>query len=723
MLKRCLLTSILVSTAFSTALLSAQEETESKFKVSKTPPVKRIVLYNSGVGQLQHEGELEGNGRVQLKFSTHDVSDVLKSLAISDDGSGHVRAIEYQPAPDPEDIAANDIGQPMTVAQLLQSLRGETVVLTKDGHSISGSIFGVENRMQGDTAIEMVVLIGEKGLSSHELSKFNTIGFEKPELNKKLALALRGVVKSRQANQRELELLFEGDKKRNIKFAYVVDMPIWRMTYRLLWEKEKAYLQGWAHVDNVSGVDWTDVDLELRSGKPKTFHTNVFAPVLAQRYDIGTSVYEFMDGLSVVTQWFGFPAAPRFNSRSGPGTRGNDMLDDGFEFGGAVFGGGWHGGGGFGGGGLGGGGLGGGYGGGFGGGFGGRAMSGAGDEDSGVDVRTAFQNSAETEKVSQMVVYRISDPVSLGSGKSAALPAFEMELPGELLSIADLTNRNGDITPVQAIELENNTDFSLLSGPISVMRKGNFSGDGSLPRVDVKQKAYVTFGVDRPVKAKQSKEEAFKELLKVERQGKKLLHTYKKRRVVTFEVVNLDVDDRTVLIKTGRENFEETSIDPEPYRKTDNQLLFKLQAKAGETTELAVTFGNIDVTTAVWVRQRQINTKPWEAAGVTLPESDLALMKKVADLNTKIDAEISRLNRFQHRRRYMVTEQKRIRENLAVFGPESKDAKPIIDQFKKLEEVIAECDTEIEESTAAKKKFELTKNGLIGPEEEKVESK
>ena len=132
----------------------------------------------------------------------------------------------------------------MTVAQLLQSLRGETVVLTKDGHSISGSIFGVENRMQGDTAIEMVVLIGEKGLSSHELSKFNTIGFEKPELNKKLALALRGVVKSRQANQRELVLLFEGDKKRNIKFAYVVDMPSWRMTYRLLWEKEKAYLQG-----------------------------------------------------------------------------------------------------------------------------------------------------------------------------------------------------------------------------------------------------------------------------------------------------------------------------------------------------------------------------------------------------------------------------------------------------------------------------------------------
>ena len=418
------------------------QETKSEFRDIDLPPVKRIVLYNSGVGQLQHEGEVDGNKKVTLKFGAHDVSDALKSLAISDDGEGHVRAIEYQPAPDPEDIAANDIGQPMTVAQLIQSMRGENIVLSVGDESVSGKIFGVENRTQGDVTRQMVVLVGEKGLSSWELTKFDSISFEKAELNERLVLALRGVVKSRQSDQKELQLLFAGDKKRNVKFAYVVDMPIWRMTYRLLWEKDKAYLQGWAHVDNVSGVDWTDVALELRSGKPTTFHTNVFAPSMAQRRNIGTSAYEFMDGLSVVTQWFGFPPAARFPT--GGSRRG--------------YGGGGLGGGGFGGGGLGGGGRMGGSFGGGGGGFG-RARSGEGEEAEGVDAKSGFLNAAETEKVSQMVVYRISDPVSLGSGKSAALPAFEMELPGELLSVADLVDRDGDVIPVQASNLKTTLIF------------------------------------------------------------------------------------------------------------------------------------------------------------------------------------------------------------------------------------------------------------------------
>jgi uncharacterized membrane protein YgcG len=665
--------------------LSAQE-TKSEFKDIELPPVKRIVLYNSGVGQLQHEGEVDGNQKVTLKFSAHDVSDALKSLAISDDGEGHVRAIEYQPAPDPEDIAANDIGQPMTVAQLIQSMRGESIVLTAGDKTVTGQIFGVENRTQGDVTREMVVLIGDKGMSSYELAKFESIRFEKAELNEQIVLALGGIVKSRQSDQKELQLLFEGDKKRNVKFAYVVDMPIWRMTYRLMWENNKAHLQGWAHVDNVSGVDWTDVALELRSGKPTTFHTNVFAPAMAQRKNIGTSAYEFMAGLAITTQWFGFPPAKRFSSEG--------------DSRGRTYGGGF-GGGGFGGGGLGGGGV-----------FG-RAQPGEGDEADGVDARTGFENSAETEKVSQMVVYRISDPVSLGSGKSAALPAFEMELPGTLLSIADLANRGGDVTPVQAIELENDTDFSLLSGPISIMQKGSFSGDGKLPRVDVKQKAYVDFGVDRSVKARQTKEESSRELLKVTRDKDNLLHTYRHSRTVTMRVVNLDVDDRTVLLKTGREESQEGSIVPEPYRRTDDRLVFKVEAKAGETTLQTVTFSYVDVSSSSWIEYRKIDTTRWDAAGVSLPEKDLALMKKVAEINRKIDIEREASFKWLQKRRNVETEQKRIRENLKVFVPGSKDAEPIIAQFTKLEKTIAELDEKIEIGETAMRDLKSEKQDLL----------
>jgi hypothetical protein len=419
----------------------------------------------------------------------------------------------------------------------------------------------------------------------------------------------------------------------------------------------------------------------LRSGKPATFHTNVFAPVLAQRRNIGTSAYEFMSGLSVVTQWFGFPAAPRYDSSNRNRRR---RSSGGF-------------GGGFGGGGL-----------------GGRATLGEGDEAAGVDARTGFENSAETEKVSQMVVYRISEAVSLGSGKSAALPAFEMELPGELMSIANLTNRSNDITPVQAIELENDTDFSLLSGPVSVMRKGSFAGDGKLPRVDVKQKAYVHFGIDRPLKAKQLGEESFQQILKLERDKKNLLQTWRMNRKVTFRVVNLDVEDRTVLIKTARERANEELVEPEPYRKTDANLMYKVQVKAGETRELAVTFSYVEVQSKSWTELRRIETAQWDAAGVSIPEKDLALMKQVAELNQKIDLEGERVFVWAEKRHRTETEQERIRDNLSVFfDAKSKDAEPIIAQFAKLEKTIAECDREVEKTKTVLKELEAEKKELI----------
>ena len=679
-----LLTLLLVILLLSNDLF-AQDKNDD-FKDIDLPPVKRIVLYNSGVGQLQHEGEIDGNQRVTLSFSAHDVSDALKSLAISDDGEGHVRAIEYQPAPDPEDIAANDIGQPMTVAQLIQSMRGESIVLTAGETSVTGQIFGVENRTQGEITREMIVLIGEQGMSSYELSKFDSIRFEDAKLNERIVLALRGIVKSRQSGKKELQLLFEGDEKRNVKFAYVVDMPIWRMTYRLLWEDDKAYLQGWAHVDNVSGVDWSDVALELRSGKPTTFHTNVFAPAMAQRRDIGTSAYEFMDGLSVVTQWFGFSPAKRFESTG--------RSEGGFFGGGGGFGGGM---GGFGGGGV----------------PFGRAESGEGDEPGGVDVKTGFQNAAETEKVSQMVVYRISDPVSLGSGKSAALPAFEMELPGELLSVVDLANRKGDVTPVQSIELENDTDFSLLSGPVSIMRKGSFAGDGKLPRVDVKQKAYVHFGVDRPLKVREASNESTEKLIKVAREGSNIRNSYLRIRMLKFRVLTLDVDDRTVLIKTNREAKKEAEIEPAPYSKTDDRLIFKVNAKAGETTELTVTFNYSNSAARTWVEYRDLNTTAWDYAGVSLPEEDLVLIRKVVELNRKIDSHREEMFALMKKRLASETEQKRIRENLKIFVPGSEDAKPIIAQFVEIEKDIAEVDKKVEANKAKMKELEESKKKLL----------
>ena len=57
-----------------------------EFTLVDPPAVKRIVMFNSGLTQIVHEGELTGNCRVEMKFSGHDVDDVLKSLVFEDQG-------------------------------------------------------------------------------------------------------------------------------------------------------------------------------------------------------------------------------------------------------------------------------------------------------------------------------------------------------------------------------------------------------------------------------------------------------------------------------------------------------------------------------------------------------------------------------------------------------------------------------------------------------------
>ena len=253
------------------------------------PPIKRIVLYNSGVGQLQHEATVDGKQKVRLNFSIDNVSDALKSLVISDSG-GSIRGIEYKPAPDPADIAAETIGRPMTVAQLLQSQRGETVSLTLGTKSVTGKIYGVEQRMDESGAHDTLVLFGGQGFRTVDLAKVESFKFDKKSLSDQLMLALEGTVRSKQADEKPIDLLLNGQNKRTVQIAYVVDMPIWRMSYRLALNDNECELQGWAHVDNATGVDWNDIALDLRSGKPQSFRTDLFNPIAAERTNVGTSI-------------------------------------------------------------------------------------------------------------------------------------------------------------------------------------------------------------------------------------------------------------------------------------------------------------------------------------------------------------------------------------------------------------------------------------------------
>src|SRR6476659_8597628 len=100
---------------------------------SQTPdplPVRRVVLYKSGVGYFEHMGRVRGNQTVTIDFTSGQLDDVLKSLTTIDLDGGRVLGISYNSDAGLDRRLASlrlPIGEQATRAQLLTALRGAKV--------------------------------------------------------------------------------------------------------------------------------------------------------------------------------------------------------------------------------------------------------------------------------------------------------------------------------------------------------------------------------------------------------------------------------------------------------------------------------------------------------------------------------------------------------------------------------------------------------------------
>src|SRR5262249_55781513 len=84
--------------------------------------------------------------------------------------------------------------------------------------------------------------------------------------------------------KKTVSLNFLGTGRRAVKVGYVVESPVWKTSYRLALEDgNKAFLQGWAVVENTSDEDWNQVRLGLISGRPISFPMDLHEPLSVPR--------------------------------------------------------------------------------------------------------------------------------------------------------------------------------------------------------------------------------------------------------------------------------------------------------------------------------------------------------------------------------------------------------------------------------------------------------
>ncbi len=194
---------------------AARQEQNGKGAPDSPLPIRQVVLFNTGVGYFQREGQVDGSARVELTFPSSDMNDLLKSLILQDGGGGKISAVNYD-SYDPIEKTlrsfAIDLSANPTFGQILNQARGEKIEVVHLGKPekkeadkktpekkpplpahVTGTIVGMEAQARpGDAReVEILNLTTADGLQAIPLEQVVSIRFLNQLLEKEFQRALQ----------------------------------------------------------------------------------------------------------------------------------------------------------------------------------------------------------------------------------------------------------------------------------------------------------------------------------------------------------------------------------------------------------------------------------------------------------------------------------------------------------------------------------------------------
>ena len=680
------------------ALAADPAKPEPAAKPAAPPlPVSRVILFSSGVGYFQREGQVDGNARIDLSFPVQNVNDLLKSMVLQDMNGGKISTVNYE-SHDPIDktlrsFAVNLTSNP-SFGQLLNQARGEKaeVVLQQSNATqagtVTGTIVGVEQQKQiinKDTIIEVEFLNvwTEKGLRSFRLSDVQQVHFVNPLMEAEFSHALEVLAKSHDTQKKAVSITFIGDGKRQVRVGYVIENPIWKTSYRLVLDKkEKPFLQGWAVVENPSDEDWKDVRMSLVSGRPISFQMDLYQPLYVPRPIVEPELF----------------ASLRPPTYSGDMNKPRDMAErrpaEGKE-----------------------------------------AKEEAGDrvskkrlerhsdeydsprpraltsdaasraESMGLNIHEGVASAATATSLGDFFQYAIDQPVTLPRQKSAMLPIVNKEIEGTRVSIYN--EHTLAKHPLLGLRFKNTTGLHLMQGPITIFEGSSYAGDARVLDLQPNEERLISYAIDLGTEVDPVAKRDPDKLIAVKIDKGILIATYKFRESKTYKVKNRSEQERTLLIEHPfRPEFKLVSTE-KPAEQARDVYRFEVKVSVDKTAELTVTEERDVVQNIALTDSPDDTVRIFLASNVT-SEKVQAALKKALELKSKLEATRSERARHQNEFESIRKDQERMRENLKVL-PQTSDAykrfvndfdtqeteiKKLQGQIKKLDETVQQQENE-----------------------------
>jgi hypothetical protein len=523
-------------------------------------PVRTVVLYKHGVGYFERGGPLGPGESARLDFKAEEMNDVLKSLTINDQG-GKVTGLRYDSSV-PLDQKLTEFpfrinnGEPLSA--VIDQLKGARIEMEFGPQKTAGAIVSAR-LIAGDKdhpEREQLTLLMDSGeLRNVDLAAATAIRFPDAKLQLQFKDYLAALTGARSKDKRSVYIDSTDSKSREVRAAYIMPMPAWKSSYRLLFEDGGAQptLEGWAIVDNTTGEDWTNVRMSLVSGKPISFISQLYPPKFITR--LGAELAEDR------------PVAPTVYS-------GAVQTQAGLQ------------------GGIAGGALGSGGGGGVGGGVfrpsAGFAINGrpSADQIAPLAQTSTVAPTGPATEIADLFEYSIPTPVTVRKDESAMMPFLQQKVAARKLIIYSDSSRPN---PFSAAELTNNTGKTLDGGPITVYDAGAYAGEALVETVKNADKRFISYGVDLGTRIStnlDSRNDAVREL---HAHNGLLVSKAAQVQKKTYSVHNIDPRAKTLIVEHPVRRGYDLIDTAKPMETARDVYRFEVKLPANGSVDFPVT--------------------------------------------------------------------------------------------------------------------------------------
>lgn len=656
-------------------------------------PIKKVVLFSSGVGYFQREGHIDGDASLDLTFPASDVNDLLKSMTLQDLGNGKVRAVSYD-SHDPVERTlksfAIDLSGNPGQGQILAQARGEKVeVSLAAGTPIVGTIVGIEYIQQvvkdaTTQQVAMLNLMTGEGLRSFKLAEVVRVKFLNPTLEAELRKALETLTLSRDTNKKAVSLRFTGNGKRPVRVSYVVENPIWKTTYRMVLDKEgKPFLQGWAVVENPTDDDWTDVRMALVSGRPISFRMDLYSPIYVPRPVVEPELFASLrpptyegamtkrgESSNQAGGVFGgvgaampAPAAPLAEKarvmvdrdQAGAKPSGNPVASYAFR---------------------------------------GRDAAEKMD-DKKLDLSQGVSAAAVGAQLGDFFQYTLEETVTIPRQKSAMLPIVNKEVEGTRVSIYNAQTHPK--YPLLGLKFKNTSGLNLMQGPVTLFEGTTYAGDARLPDLQPGSDRLLSYAIDlgSEVETHYKAEPAVYTTIKIDKGVLYATRKIKEERV--YKAVNRSETDRTLLIEHPVRH-EYTLVGVKPAEQSRDQYRFELKLPANGKAEIGVPEER-SIQQAVGIINTDMQQILFYMRLPSISPKVKAALEQAVKLKSEHASAQRELANVTRQLGDIVKEQERLRANIKELPPTAAAYKRILEKFDQQE-------TQIEKLQADQKRLQ-----------------